>query len=303
MYYFRFVKFGKVENPGALDLSLPQDHPRTKSILESGQYSSKKPAVYIGCPRWAKAELKGFYPKGTKDELTYYSSQFGAIEMNAFYYRIFPTEIVDKWYDRSAEDFMFFPKVPQLISQFRRLKNCEHELNDYLVSISHFKEKLGTVFLQMNDNYGPSNFNDLARFVEQWPKDLPLSVELRHSDWYNNASTTDELCQLLEENKVCHTITDTAGRRDIIHMRLTNNQCFVRFTGSNHVSDIDRLDEWFTRLSQWKEQGIEQINFFIHQTIEKDLQMLSARMIKKMNEEWGYDMKVPGEVSEQGSLF
>lgn len=296
------MKFGKVENPGSLYLSLPKDHPDTQRILHEGGLESKKPKVFIGCPRWAKAELKGFYPKGTKDELTYYSSQFNAIEMNAFYYRIFPTQTVDKWYDRSASDFTFFPKVPQLISQFRRLKNCRVELDDYLVSISHFNEKLGTVFLQMNENYGPNNFEDLTRFVNDWPKDLPLTVELRHADWYNNAGTNNELCAMLQENKVGHTITDTAGRRDIVHMRLTNPTCFVRFTGSNHISDVDRLDEWFKRLTTWKEQGINQINFFIHQTIEKDLQMLSARMVQKINEEWGYNMTIP-EGKIQGSLF
>lgn len=296
------MKFGKVENPGALDLSLPADHLETLKVLASGGYDKKMPKVHIGCPRWSKAELKGFYPKGTKDELTYYSSQFNSIEMNAFYYRIFPAAIVDKWYERSAPDFTFFPKVPQLISQFRRLKNCENELNDYLVSISHFKEKLGTVFLQMNDNYGPNNFDDLTKFVEQWPADLPLSVELRHTDWYNEPTVANELYSMLEENKVCHTITDTAGRRDIMHMRLTNPSCFVRFTGANHPSDIDRLDEWFERLTAWREQGVEQINFFIHQTVEKDLQMLSARLIEKINTEWGYDMHVPGS-EVQGSLF
>lgn len=296
------MKFGKVENLGALDLSLPVDHVDTSRVLLEGGYSAKRPKVFIGCPRWAKAELKGFYPKGTKDELAYYSTQFNAIELNAFYYRIFPEKVVQGWYERSAPDFTFFPKVPQLISQFRRLKNCTVELDDYFRSISHFKEKLGTVFLQMNDNYGPKNFEDLVEFVEQWPKGLPLSVELRHTDWYNDPSITQELYAMLEENKVCHTITDTAGRRDIMHMRLTNNQCFVRFTGANHPSDVDRLDEWFERLTSWKEQGIEQINIFIHQTIEKDLQMLSARLIQRINEEWGYEMKVPGD-EVQGSLF
>jgi len=296
------VKFGKVENPGVLDLSLPADHPDTARVLGKSSLTTKKPKVHIGCPRWAKAELKGFYPRGTKDELAYYSTQFNAIEMNAFYYRIFPTTTVDKWYERSAPDFTFFPKVPQLISQFRRLKNCENELNDYLVSISHFKEKLGTVFLQMNDNYGPKNFDDFATFIESWPKDLPLTAELRNAEWFSDTTVANELYHLLEENGVGNTITDTAGRRDIIHMRLTNPTCFVRFTGANHISDVDRLDAWFERLTEWKDQGIEQINFFIHQTIEIDLQMLSARLIEKINKEWGYDMHVPGgEV--QRSLF
>ncbi len=78
-----------------------------------------------------------------------------------------------------------------------------------------------------------------------------------------------------------------------MHMRLSTPQCFIRFTGANHPSDIDRLDEWFARLSEWKDAGITQIAFFIHQTIEKDLQMLSARLISKINEEWGYNLTVP----------
>jgi uncharacterized protein YecE (DUF72 family) len=297
----RFMKFGKVDNPGELDLSLPEDHPRTAQILSKGK-GQGKPKVFIGCPRWSKAELKGFYPKGTKDELTYYSSQFNAIEMNAFYYRIFPVETVQKWYDRSADNFTFFPKVPQLISQFRRLKNCEAELDDFFHSISHFKEKLGTVFLQMNENYGPKNFEDFVRFVENWPKDLPLTVELRHADWYAQDTAANELCSALEENNIGHTITDTAGRRDLLHMRLTNPNCFVRFTGANHSSDVERLDAWFARLTDWKNQGIENIQFFIHQTIEKDLQMLSARLAQKMNDNWNYNLHIPGEPLQK-SLF
>ena len=296
------MKFGKVDNPAILDLRLPKDHIDTLRILSNSPRKDLHPKIHIGCPRWAKTELKGFYPKGTKDELTYYSTQFNAIEMNAYYYRIFPTTTVDKWYERSAPDFTFFPKVPQLISQYRRLKNCKNELDDFFVSISHFNEKRGTVFLQMNENYGPSNFNDFANFIEAWPKDLTLTAELRHADWFNNRGIADELYSLLEENKVGNTITDTAGRRDILHMRLTTPTCFVRFTGANHSSDVERLDEWFERLTEWKNLGIEQINFFIHQTIEKDLQMLSARLIQKINKEWGYNLVVPGE-EVNGSLF
>jgi len=279
--------------------SLPKDHTDTKIALETEDTHS--PKVFIGCPRWAKAELKGFYPKGVKDELSYYSSQFNAIELNAYYYRIFPPSVVERWYDRSSPNFMFFPKVPQLISQFRRLKNCDDALNDFFVSISHFKEKLGTVFLQMNDNYSPHNFQDLLTFVNNWPKDLPLSVELRNSGWYSDSYVADDLCAMLQENRVAHTITDTLGRRDLMHMRLTNSSCFVRFTGANHSSDITRIDEWYDRLTAWKDQGINQINFFVHQTIEKDLQMLSSRLINKINEGWGYNLNVPG--SSQTSLF
>ena len=287
------MKFGKVVDPSKLNLKLPNDHPETLRVLNANPLIDKKPRVNIGWPKWAKKDFGGFYPKGVKDDLSYYSTQYNSIELNAFYYRIFPASTVQKWVDRTRPNFKFFPKVPQLISQFRRLKNCEDELNDFFVSISHFEEKLGTVFLQMNENYSPQNFEDFKSFIKNWPKNLPLSVELRHPDWFSDENIAIKLYGLLQQNGVSNTITDTAGRRDIIHMRLTNPTCFVRFTGANHSSDIDRIDEWFERLSLWKDLGIHEINFFIHQTIEKDLQLLSTYLIQKINENWGYNLHVP----------
>ncbi len=280
------MKFGKIDDPTKLDLSLPQDAAHTARVLKDKGTNKDIPKVYIGFPRWAKAELKNFYPKGTKDELAYYSTQYNAIELNAYYYRIFPIAVVDKWYERSAPDFMFFPKVPQLISQFRRLKNCRNELDDFLLSISHFKEKLGTVFLQMNENYGPNHFDDLAHFLQDWPVDVPLSVEVRHQDWFADKVVANQYFDLLETNNIGATITDTAGRRDLVHMRLTTPSCFIRFTGANHSTDIDRIDAWYKRLTEWKTLGIDQINFFIHQTVEKDLPMLSNRLRDKIQNEW-----------------
>ena len=64
------MKFGQVEDPSQIDFTLPKDHPRTKEILKENQ--SKDFNVSIGCAKWNKTDLKGFYPKGTKDELTYY---------------------------------------------------------------------------------------------------------------------------------------------------------------------------------------------------------------------------------------
>ncbi len=291
------MKFGKVDSVEGLDLSLPDDHPETSKILAQGR-GQGRPKLFVGTPKWARADLKGFYPRGTKDELAYYSTQFNAIELNAFYYRIFPSSVVQKWYDRSDPNFTFCPKIPQLISQFRRLKNCQAELDDYLVSISNFKEKLGTCFLQMNENFSPKNFNDLENFLRQWPNDLALSVELRHADWYGDSKVSNDLFQLLDELKITQTITDTAGRRDLVHMRLTTPTAFIRYTGANHASDFTRVDDWFERLSTWKEQGIEKIYFFVHQTIEKEIPLLTERLIRKINEQWDYNHPIPGKAGQ-----
>jgi uncharacterized protein YecE (DUF72 family) len=288
------MKFGRVDNPQDLDLSLPADHADTQGVLEKQGDTSQKTTIHIGCAKWNKADLKNFYPRGTGNkELEYYSTQFNAIELNAFFYRIFPHTTVEKWYERSAKDFVFYPKVPQLISQFKRLKDCQAEVDDYLYSISHFKEKLGMCFLQMHPNFKPDKMADLAHFVEQWPKDVKLSVELRDTNWYNDETIARDLYALLEENGVSNTITDTAGRRDLIHMRLTTPSCFVRYTGANHSSDYTRLDDWFERLKKWIEIGIKDIHFFVHQNMELESPLLTAHLIKRLNDELGYALTVP----------
>jgi len=295
------MKFGSVENPENIDFTLPKDHLDTKKVLNSFKDDSI-PEIYVGCAKWNKADLKGFYPKGTKDELAYYASQFNSIELNATFYRIFPAQQFENWYEKTPDGFKFFPKLNQEISHWKRLTEVKGVVENYLYNASNLKEKLGTIFLQMHNNFAPKDFNRVVDFVENWPSELPLAIEFRHTNWFNDLEVSKDLYQLLEENNISNIIVDTAGRRDLMHMRLTNATAFVRYVGANHKSDYQRLDDWVNRLKQWKEQGIKEINFFIHQNIEKESPLLSAYFIKKLNKELGYSLKIPNDDSQQTLL-
>ncbi|MFI0429122.1 DUF72 domain-containing protein [Mariniflexile sp. HMF6888] len=288
------MKFGSVDNPQNIDFSLPPDHPDTQRVLNKFK-DDNIPEIYVGCAKWNKADLKGFYPRGTKDELVYYSSQFNAIELNATFYRIFPAEQFASWHTKTPDGFKFFPKLNQEISHWKRLQETKEVVEHYLYNASNLKEKLRTVFLQMNDNFSPKDFDRVINFVEEWPKEIPLAMEFRHTNWYNDASIASELYQLLETNNISNIIVDSAGRRDIMHMRLTNATAFVRYVGANHASDYNRLDDWIARLKDWKQQGVKEIDFFIHQNIEKESPLLSAYFIKKLNKALGYHLVVPNE--------
>lgn len=291
------MNFGKVDNPETIDFTLPNNHISTNDIL--GKKQADNCNVYVGCAKWSKQDLKGFYPRGTKDELTYYATQFNSIELNATFYRNFPITTVEKWYQKTPPDFKFFPKINQSISQFNRLQNCEAELNGYLDSISHLQEKLGTIFLQMHPTFAPNKFDALANFIQQWPKGFPLAVELRHTDWYNDSIVANELYVLFEENNISNIIVDTAGRRDLVHMKLTNKDAFIRYNGANHESDYTRLDDWFDRIKIWIENGLENLYFFVHQNLETESPLLSKYFIEKFNNELGYDLMVPSFPNDQ----
>ena len=295
------MKFGGVDNPELIDFTLPKDHPDTARVLEKVK-DDNVPEIYVGCAKWNRADLKGFYPRGTKDELGYYSSQFNAIELNATFYRIFPAEQFAKWYDKTPAGFKFFPKLNQEISHWKRLNETNAVVDNYLYNASNLKEKLGTIFLQMHSNFAPKDFDRVVHFVEAWPKEIPLAIEFRHTNWYNDNTIAEELHQLLEVNNISNVIVDTAGRRDLMHMRLTNTTAFVRYVGANHKSDYTRLDDWVERLKLWKAQGIKEIDFFIHQNIEKESPLLSAYFIKKLNAELECNLTIPNQET-QNTLF
>lgn len=288
------MKFGKVDDPGSIDFTLPPDHPDTKILLNS-KATKAKPQLYVGCAKWNKQDLKNFYPRGTKDELGYYSRQFNSIELNATFYRLFPKDQFEKWYDKVPADFKFFPKVTQNISHLKRLINAPELLPEYLDHTLLLKEKLGCIFLQMHNNFQPKNWDRVEQFVAAWPKEVPLAIEFRHTDWFNEEPVAQKLYHLLETNDIANVLVDTAGRRDIMHMRMTNSEAFIRFVGANHPTDYERLDDWVARLGVWIEEGISKIDFFIHQNVEKESPLLATHFIKKMNEKYDFDLHLPGK--------
>jgi len=286
------MKFGQVANPEEVDFTIPPDHPDTKRVL--GNSKTKDLQIHVGCAKWNKTDLKGFYPKGVKDELGYYSTQFNCIELNATFYRLFPPTTFEKWHTTTPENFKFFPKLEQSISHFRRLKEVEEIVDHNVTNMSHLKEKLGMPFLQMHNNFGPKDIDRVKAFIGNWQYDIPLAVEFRQTDWYNDPAVSSELYDLLEKNKITNVLVDTAGRRDLMHMRLTTPMAFVRWVGANEPeSDRKRLDKWVERIAEWKKQGLSELNFFVHQNVEKESPLLSAYFIKKLNKKIGTDLHIP----------
>ena len=291
------MKFGQVDHPEKIDFTLPEDHPDTAKILAESKKQNGALEIYVGCAKWNKTDLKGFYPRGTKDELTYYSTQFNSIELNATFYRSPSKNQVETWAAKTPENFKFFPKIPQSVSHFKRLADVGEPLEEFCDAISHFEEKLGMTFLQMPDNFHPRFMDRVKTFVENFPKGIPLAVELRHTDWFTDPPFFNEFYDILQKNNATNIIVDTAGRRDMLHMRLSNDTAFIRYVGANAPNDYSRLDDWVERIQAWREMGLKKLYFFVHQNVEKESPLLSAHFIKTLNENLGLSLKIPATVS------
>lgn len=287
------MKFGQVSNPQEIDFTLPPTSPDTIKLLKKNK-NKEAFAIYVGCAKWNKSDLKGFYPKGTKDELPYYSSQFNSIELNATFYNAPSKEQVETWKKKTPTDFKFFPKIPQSISHYSRLLNTDEKVKEFTDNIALFEEKLGMIFLQMHDNYKPKDMERLREFLSKFPKGLPLAVEVRNQEWFSKAETATAFYKLLEEFDITNVLVDTAGRRDLLHMHLTTPSAFIRYVGANDPSDYTRLDDWVMVIKQWREAGLQRLYFFIHQNIELESPLLASYFIKKLNKELKLDLHIPG---------
>lgn len=285
------MKFGRVDNPGEIDFSIPKDHKDTKSALKNS--NRMKFSAYVGCSKWNKKDIRGFYPRGTKNELEYYAQHFNSIELNALAYGRKPPEVVQNWYDSTPPNFRFFPKFSQSISHYRRLNNVEEFVENFVISVANLKEKLGGLFLQLNSNFAPKDIARVFRFIENWTHEIPIAVEFRHTDWYNDPDVAKKIYDVFDEATVTNVLVDTAGRRDLMHMRLTTPTAFVRFVGANHETDYKRLDDWVDRIAKWKKQGLNELCFFVHQNMEKESPLLSAYFIEKLNKKIGTDLVIP----------
>lgn len=286
------MEFGKVADPGLIDFSLPADDKETGKLLKA--HKSKQPlAVYIGCAKWNRTDLKGFYPRGTKDELVYYASQFNSIELNATFYKMPDLKQVETWKDKVPEGFKFFPKLTNTISHFKRLNDVQEPVEAFCNAISGFQEKLGMAFLQLHDKFKPKDFDKLRKVLEDFPKGIPLAVEVRNEEWFSGTDQGNALYELLQRLDMANIIVDTAGRRDMLHMRLTSPVAFIRYVGANHPTDVERLDEWVSRIRKWQQEGLQQLYFFVHQNVEEASPLLATHFIEALNKACHLSLKVP----------
>ena len=291
------MDFGRLETSqlDSINFKLPADAKRTTRILSKSK-KPKNPVVYVGCAKWGRKDWIGkIYPKGTKDKdfLEQYAKQFNCIELNAIYYKLPSHEQIHDWKNKVGKDFLFCPKFTEAITHRRRLKNAKQETDLFLDAVNEFGKNLGPLFLMPHPQMGPKKFDDIKDYLESLPRDLPLFLELRDPEWYEpeHKKTIFDLCEKLNVGSV---ITDTAGRRDCVHMELTTPYAFIRFVGNSlHQTDYKRIDDWVQRIKQWIGEGIHGIYFFMHQHDELYSPELIHYLIVELNKHCHLKLKPP----------
>lgn len=167
------------------------------------------------------------------------------------------------------------------------------ETNVLLDVLYEFGENLGPLFLMPTPQMKPDKQDVIMRFLEQLPRDIKVYLELRHPEWYvdNRYLPLFEFCKNTDVGTV---ITDAAGRRDCVHMELTTPSAFIRFVGNSlHDTDYHRIRQWIEQIVAWRDNGVEDIFFFMHQHEELYSPELIKYMIEELNKLPGLAIPVP----------
>lgn len=304
------MEFGKTDrsNLNHLDFTLPEDGAFTREFLTGTRSNNLR--VYVGAPKWGIKEWTGLiYPEKTNESafLAHYVQHFNSIELNATHYKIYPETTIARWAQKAAgRDFRFCPKVPQVISHYTDLASMKAQqlTDEFLRGVLHFGPNLGPVFLQLSERYGPQRKEALFTYLRRLPKDIRFMVEVRHPSWFEDATVHRELFSLLRELGMGAVITDTAGRRDCLHMEVTAPETLIRFVGNAlHPTDYKRIDSWVERLSDWISKGLEEVHIYMHQPGELYSPEMAAYAIEKLNKACGLSLRPPQFIQRTGSLF
>jgi uncharacterized protein YecE (DUF72 family) len=248
---------------------------------------------YLGCAVWAyKGWVGDLFPPGSKsgELLHLYSRRLSTVEGNTTFYAV-PTEAqVARWAADMAPGFRFCPKLHRDISHAGPLMSpaARAALDVFVARMRGFDDRLGPMFLQLPGGYAPSQIGDLAAFLDDWPRDLQLAVEVRHKRWYAPPAEA-QLMALLERYGVGRVLMDVRplelgplpgaeedlekardNKPDVpLHPLRSGPVSLVRYIGHPDVAlNAPLLDEWATRLAEWLAAGID-VYAFMHCPVEE----------------------------------
>jgi uncharacterized protein YecE (DUF72 family) len=282
------MKYGFLSSVSDVDFSLPSSPNFIRSINQKAKNTSLH--FYIGSSTWSDKDFKGhFYPQKTpqKNFLIEYAKQFNTVEVNSTRYGTPKTSTIEKWKNSVPDNFRFSFKMPQIVSVRKNLlaKDVLLKLDDFIVCMDNMGKKSGTTFILLQNNFGPERLSELDKFLGYLPREQSFAVEIRNPIFNQSI----ELCQILNHHNIANVITDTAGKREVVHTSVSNDTAFIRFVGNGiQETDYHRINLWIEQIKEWISCGVTNFYCLHHQPNQnRRLSGYSAQyMIQKINEEF-----------------
>ena len=215
--------------------------------------ASSPPAgrLRIGTAGWSYADWYGtFYPISAKkrgfDELAFYCEHFDTVELNSSYYRIPSPFLVERWIDRTPDDFIFAVKAfSGLTHHFEAA--ATRTFSEFTDAVTPIREagKLGAVLMQFPPRFQRDKTGiGYLRLLPVLLPDLPVVIEFRHQSWVDGPAQ-DGTVNLLRELGLGLCCVDEPQLRGNMPpvTAVTSSVGYVRFHGRNYA-------DWWPAISQ-----------------------------------------------------
>jgi uncharacterized protein YecE (DUF72 family) len=224
--------------------------------------------IRIGTCSWADEALsKYFYPPRTPaaERLPYYAEHFDTVEVDSTYYRLPAEEMVQRWAERTPDDFVMHVKAFGLMTRHPvKLEALPTDLRDeapvddkgrvdrpsrefrgevfgrFLGALEPLRSqgKLGGILFQFPPYVVRKEASlDYLRWAREQVGDDEMLVEFRHISWLDDEGR-DETLRFLESIGATHVIVDAPrieGAKNTVPtvLALTSPTMYVRFHGRN----------------------------------------------------------------------
>jgi uncharacterized protein YecE (DUF72 family) len=187
-------------------------------------------SLYLGCPVWSyKGWIGSLYPEGTKqsDFLREYARRLTTVEGNTTFYAVPNAQTLGRWAEDMPDTFRFCPKLPRTISHTGKLQEHIEEAQGFIKVMSQLGTHLGPMFLQLPPRYSPKMLDDLRTFLESWPEQVLLAVEVRHPDWFESPHQ-ENLIDLLQNLDKARVVIDTRPIRSLKGDKILEGSVYQR---------------------------------------------------------------------------
>jgi len=226
---------------------------------------------FVGTSGYSYAAWKGiFYPRAlpSKEMLSYYGSQFSAVENNGTFRKLPTITITHSWRGEVPKTFRFALKAPQAITHFKRLNNVDEITNELLNLANSLKKNRGPILFQLPPNF-KKDVGRLDEFLTSISRRVPVAFEFRHTSWFDS-----EIFACLKRHGAAVCIADAAElpRVDFV---TTAKWVYLRLRRERYSTK--QLQAWIEKLENAKLR--EAYVFFKHEDTGTGLN-LARRFMK-----------------------
>lgn len=221
--------------------------------------------LYVGTSGYSYKEWKGkFYPEKLpqKQMLPYYGERFRSVEINATFFAVPKTSVLEGWANAVPEGFKFVLKAPKQITHVQGLKDAGDALARLLEGAATLNERGGPLLFQLP----PTAKKDVPRlcsFLALLPPRCRAAFEFRHASWFD-----EEVFGLLREHHAALCLAEADNDLDVPFVA-TADWGYLRLRRPDY-GDAE-LKTWAKRVRKqnWREAYV----FFKHEDEGKGPQM------------------------------